>query len=137
VDVVRKNPTLYFPNGVATLSFLLAAVNWDALSLGAHRLDAKIDGLWAVAAADVDWFALPKDYRCHGIDLFDGIHHAPWTGQNAMRAEVLVGASAASLCVVTGGTAHSLRGATCPDRLRALMKEPWVKGAVAFSLAAA
>ena len=137
LDTLRSNPTLYFPNGVATLGFLLAALGWDALALGAKRFETRIDGRWAVAAADIDWFALPLEYKCHGVTLFEGIHQAPWTNQNAMRAEALVGASTVSLCVFTSGTMHQLRGNSCPDMLNELAQAAWVKGSVAFCIDAA
>ena len=137
LDTLRSNPALYYPDGVATPAFLLAELCCDALSLGAKRLESRIDGQWAAAAADVDWFALPSDYRCHGVALFEGLHHAPWKNQNAIRAEALVGASSASLWVLTGGTTHQLRGVPCPDMLRELTHTAWAKASVAFSLNAA
>jgi hypothetical protein len=118
LDLIRKNPQVYFAHGAPSNWQFVAHVVEDASLRDARRIEVLCDGDWRLVAADVDWMDLPERSVA---ELFDRFINCPEKGANMFRAEVLIRAAASALWTIgpAGEFSHNLK----PDEIPAAFVE--------------
>src|SRR5688572_11695175 len=101
---VKSKPSRFFntdePDPVRLLAYIMA----DVLELGGGECRIRSIGDWWVIGSDVAWLT-HQEYPVS--ELFKNVVPAPQHGEHSMRGEVLVGAFAKDVAVVSGGTTLS------------------------------
>jgi hypothetical protein len=126
---VRARPTQFFgrevPDAIAILAYLLA----DVVGLGKGECIVRSTEGWWIVGSDTQWLSHPK----LGVaDLFQNVVPAPLHGEHSMRGEVLLGAFARDVAVVTSGEVTQVKGH--PPSPSALRKAGGMAQAILFAL---
>lgn len=126
---VRSRPVQFFgrevPDAIGILAYLLA----DVVGLGGGEFIVRRSQDWWIVGSDVCWLSHPS----LGVsDLFHNVVPAPAHGEHSMRAEVLLGAFARDVTVMTTGRATVVQGRDPPSL--ALEKVRGMAQAILFAL---
>jgi hypothetical protein len=114
LDLIRKNPQVYFAHGQPSNWQFIAHIVEDASFHEARWIKVLREGDWCMVAADVDWMDLPERPVA---ELFDRFINSPQKGTNMFRAEVLVRASASRVWTTgrAGEFSHKLASDQVPE----------------------
>jgi hypothetical protein len=129
LEWVRARPRQFFGQDVPDALALLVYLLGDVIGLGKGECIVRPAESWWIVGSDIPWLTHPK----LGIpDLFRNVVPAPSHGEHSMRGEVLVGAFARDVAVITGGNLVQVKGQ--PPRPEIVRKALGMSQAVLFCL---
>lgn len=128
---VKRNPRLFFPDGVIDPIRLLAYVMSDVVELGRGECRIVQRDRWWFVSSDVDWLAHDLSLR----ELFQRVVTAQDHGEHSMRAEVLIHGYARDVLAISRGEECLIAG-TKPEQhlIEATLHGNWARALIAFRL---
>jgi len=119
IQFIRKNASMFFPNGEPKAVLCAQHLVAEVLALGGTDVAVLRDASWWAVGSNVEWFLADRTTR----EQFACLIPLPEVGPNASRVEVVIAAFAQDLATLGGPELEVLHGATPPEefinRLRA------------------